>query len=173
MFMAYRLWIIIVFGGLFMGLGAAWTMAERGFEFNIADGHTHFGCMDSTYARRLSEANYKGVLLEMIRDAGLWFSPAWRKHYKQCQQKNVALMETILSISGARMIVDSSKTAVRLKYLLRNRDIEIKVIRLIRDGRAVALTYMDPEEFADAKDPSLRGGGSGGNLPKRCWPSTC
>jgi len=37
------------------------------------------------------------------------------------------------------------------------------VIRLIRDGRAVALTYMDPAGFADAKDPSLRAGGMGGD----------
>ena len=32
MFMVYLLWIIIVFGGLFMGIGAAWTMVERGFD---------------------------------------------------------------------------------------------------------------------------------------------
>jgi len=38
----------------------------------------------------------------------------------------------------------------------------VKVIRLIRDGRAVALTYMNPADYADAKDPGRRGGGSGG-----------
>jgi len=35
------------------------------------------------------------------------------------------------------------------------------VIRLIRDGRAVALTYIDSDNFADAKDPTWRGGGTG------------
>jgi len=71
-------------------------------------------------------------------------------------------METLLSISGGRIIVDSSKIAVRLKYLQKNRNLNIKIIRLIRDGRAVALTYMNPAKFADAKDPAVRGGGSGG-----------
>jgi hypothetical protein len=39
----------------------------------------------------------------------------------------------------------------------------VKVIRLIRDGRAVALTYMDPACFADAQDPDRRAGGMGGD----------
>jgi hypothetical protein len=40
--------------------------------------------------------------------------------------------------------------------------LEVKVIRLIRDGRGVALTYTDPAQFADAREPALRGGGTGG-----------
>jgi hypothetical protein len=39
----------------------------------------------------------------------------------------------------------------------------VRVIRMVRDGREVARTYMDPKRFADAKDPMLRGGGNGGN----------
>ena len=142
-------------------------IAGRGIEFNVANSGTDFGCNGSTYAQRLSKTKYRGVLLEMIRDAGLWFSPAWRKHYQRTQQRNVALMKTVLDISGGKIIVDSSKAAIRLKYLLKNRGINIKVIRLIRDGRAVALTYMDPAGFADAKDPAMRGGGSGGKRPDK------
>ena len=37
----------------------------------------------------------------------------------------------------------------------------MKVVRLVRDGRAVALTYTDPAEYADAASPSRRGGGHG------------
>jgi hypothetical protein len=40
------------------------------------------------------------------------------------------------------------------------------VIRLVRDGRAVALTYIDPENFADATAPELRGGGDGTSRDK-------
>ena len=142
-------------------------MARRGIEFDVANSGTDFGCNGSTHAQRLSRAKYRGVLPEMIRDAGLWFSPAWRKHYRRTQQRNVALMEIVPNISGGKIIIDSSKAAIRLKYLLKNRGINIKVIRLIRDGRAVALTYMDPAGFADAKDPAMRGGGSGGKRPDK------
>jgi hypothetical protein len=137
-------------------------MVLKGIEFDIADSRTDFGSNGSNYTQRLSKAMHRGILLEMIRDVGLWFSPTWHKHYQQTQKRNVALMETVLNISGGKVIIDSSKTAVRLKYLLKNRDINIKIIRLIRDGRSVALTYMNPAEFADAKDPAMRGGGSGG-----------
>ena len=47
-----------------------------------------------------------------------------------------------------------------------NPELDVKVIRLIRDGRAVALTYMDPARYADAKDPMRRGGGMGGDREK-------
>ena len=32
---------------------------------------------------------------------------------------------------------------------------------MVRDGRGVSLAYKNPSEFADAKDPKLRGGGAG------------
>jgi len=136
-------------------------MTRRGIEFDLADSATDFRSDSSIYVQRLSKAMHRGILLEVIRDIGLWLSPAWRKHYQQTQERNHALMEAVLSVSGGRIIVDSSKIAVRLKYLLKNRNLNIKIIRLIRDGRGVALTYMDPAKFADAKDPAVRGGGSG------------
>jgi hypothetical protein len=65
--------------------------------------------------------------------------------------------------TGKNIIVDSSKIGIRLKYLLRIPELDIKVIRAIRDGRGVALTYMNPARFADAGDPTLRQGGMGGD----------
>ncbi|MEM7586030.1 MAG: hypothetical protein AAF560_21750 [Acidobacteriota bacterium] len=32
MFMVYLLWLTIVFGGFFLGGGAAWTLMEQGFD---------------------------------------------------------------------------------------------------------------------------------------------
>ena len=43
----------------------------------------------------------------------------------------------------------------------------MKVVRLIRDGRAVALTYMRPTDYADARDPSLRRGGNTEQIVER------
>ena len=68
-------------------------------------------------------------------------------------------------MTGARVIIDSSKGALRLKYLLPRPELNIRVIRVIRDGRAVALTYTDEWNFADSADPVLRGGGSGQRRP--------
>ncbi len=36
MFMLYLLWVTIVGGGLFMSIGAAWTILEQGFDVALA-----------------------------------------------------------------------------------------------------------------------------------------
>ena len=59
------------------------------------------------------------------------------------------------------MLVDSSKLAHRLKLVRRIDAFDVRVIHLVRDGRAVALTYMDEQTYADASDPALRRGGRG------------
>jgi hypothetical protein len=106
------------------------------------------------------------MLLESFRDTAMSLSPTWRKHLSEIHRRNAALASTISEIMKVEVIVDSSKTALRLKYLLRNPELEVKVIRLIRNGCGVALTYMDPAGFADANDPNLRSGGTGGNREK-------
>jgi len=141
-------------------------MKVRGFEFDLAGAGTDYSAAESWYSRRLLAPMHKGRLFEIVRDAALGLSSQWRRTLPEIHGRNAALAATVAEIAGAKVVVDSSKTAVRLKYLLRNPELDVKVIRLIRDGRGVALTYMDPAGFADARDPALRGGGSGGNREK-------
>ena len=138
-------------------------MARRGFDFDLDRPGTHFASVKSTYAQRLLRPLHRGWMLESLRDTGLALSMSWRRSLPDVQARNAALAETVCEIYGAQIVVDSSKIGVRLKYLLRNPRLEVKVIRLIRDGRAVATTYTDPARFADAQDPGMRGGGVGGD----------
>jgi hypothetical protein len=138
------------------------VMARRGFAFDITDTGTHYSGDGSPYVRRLLRPLHRGPIMEAIRDTALYLSPVWRRRLPDIQRRNVALVESLLEVSGKRLIVDSSKVGLRLKYLVRNPDLDVKVIRLIRDGRAVALTYMEPAVFADATDPERRAGGMGG-----------
>jgi hypothetical protein len=135
-------------------------MALHGLPFDITNAGTHFDA-DGTYALWLLRPLHRGPVLEAVRDAGLALSPRWRRRLRQTQAVNVALAECILSRTRKRVLVDSSKIGLRLKYLLRNPAFDVRVIRLFRDGRAVALTYTDPARYADASDPALRGGGIG------------
>jgi hypothetical protein len=79
------------------------------------------------------------------------------------QLRTAALADVVCRLNGARLIVDSSKLGLRLKYLLRNVHLNVKVVRLIRDGRGVALTYTNAGKYADAREEADRGGGSGRN----------
>jgi len=139
------------------------NMARRGFSFDITDARTAFRSVDTAYTRGLLRPLHRGLLLEGLRGAALRLSPAWRTGLPEIQRRNVAIVETLCELTGARIVVDSSKVGLRLKYLLRNSQLDVRVIRLIRDGRAVALTYTDPANYADATDPTLRGGGTGGD----------
>ena len=136
-------------------------MARRGYAFDIADAGTHFRAVQSLYARRLLQPLHRGPLLEAMRDAALGLSRTWRRGLPEIQRKNIAVMESISEITGGRVVVDSSKMALRLKYLLQSPELDVKVIHLVRDGRGVALSHMEPALFADAKESSLRGGGLG------------
>ena len=134
-------------------------------DFDITRAGTSIFEAKSPYVRRLLAPLYRSAALEWVRDFGLSLSGEWRNQLSSSKQRNLALIESILEVSGAKVVIDSSKVALRLKYLLPLRDLEIRVIRVIRDGRAVALTYTDEWNFADSSDPALRGGGNGQRRP--------
>jgi hypothetical protein len=136
-------------------------MSERGFDFDITNAGTDLAFGAGPYVQRLLRSLHRGPMLEFVRDAALGLSPGWRSSLSRFQERNSALAETVCARTGKEVIVDSSKVGVRLKYLLRNPALDVKVVRLIRDGRGVALAYVDPARFADAHDPGLRGGGMG------------
>jgi hypothetical protein len=139
------------------------AMEAQGYPFDVADAGTDIRTGATPYVRRLLRPLHRGAGWERLRDLALSLSPAWRRQLPRIQRRNAVLAATVCRVRGRSVIVDSSKIGLRLKYLLRTPGIDIKVIRMIRDGRAVALTYMDPAGFADTRNPALRGGGMGGD----------
>ena len=136
-------------------------MAARGFSFDIADARSDLRAVATPFERRILRPLHRGPMLEALRDLALNVSPGWRTRLADHQARTRALVETVLTRARKQVLVDSSKIGLRLKYLLRTPGLDVRVIRVVRDGRAVALTYTDPAAFADAVDPSLKGGGSG------------
>ena len=142
--------------------GVTRDVRETGIEFSLERPGTDFAAAPSTAVRRLLKPLHRGPWFEAARDAVLGLFPVWRSHLPRTQAANTALMRALLVRAGKRVIVDSSKIGMRLKYLLRDPSLDVRVVRLVRDGRAVALTYKDPAAFADSTRPELRGGGMGG-----------
>jgi len=143
--------------------GIKQDMAIRGYDFDISKAGTDIRSGANRYVIKLLRPLHRGVLLERVRDLLLSCSPNWRNNLPIIQTRNQTLLECIAHRTRVNTIVDSSKIGIRLKYLLKNPHIDVKVIRVIRDGRAVSLTYLNPASFADAADPVLRQGGMGGN----------
>ncbi len=143
--------------------GIARRMEANGVSFDVTNAQTALLAHGSAYTNRLLRPLHRNALMELVRDTALCLSPTWHRQRRIFAERNVALMESVAAESGAQVVVDSSKIAIRLKYLLRLPQLDIRVIRLIRDGRGGALALMEPAAFADATDPKLRGGGSGGD----------
>lgn len=142
------------------------AMERRGFpNFDITRAGTSIFEAKSSYARRLLSPLYRGSVMEAVRDLGLALSSEWRHLLSDTNRRNLALIESLLEVNRANVVVDSSKVALRLKYLLKIPNLDIRVIRVIRDGRAVSLTYTDEWNFADSSDPAMRGGGTGDHRP--------
>lgn len=141
-------------------------MRHKGISpFDITDAGTSIFGLDSAYVQRLLAPLHRGTALEAVRDLALGLSGSWRRHLGRTNQRNLALIESVQAATGASIVVDSSKIALRLKYLLRIKSLDIKIVRCLRDGRAVSLTYVDDWAFADSTDPALRGGGTGLKRP--------
>jgi hypothetical protein len=138
------------------------AMRERGIDFHLEKYGTRFWMPDSRIATKLLSPLHRGPALELLRDVGLRLFSRWPSRILEIIRTNEILVEVILEYYHARVFVDKGNLALRLKYLLRIPSFDVKVIRLLRDGCGVALTYMDPAGFADARDPAMRSGGSGG-----------
>ena len=118
-------------------------MAAKGFPgFDITDADLSIHDVENRYIDRLLAPLTRGPVLEGIRDLALHLSPAWRPHLRRIQSRNAALVEVLRGITGAKVVVDSSKVAVHLKYLLTTPALQIKVIHLLRDGRAVTTSML-------------------------------
>lgn len=142
------------------------AMESRGYpKFEITRAGTSIFDAKSSYVRRLLAPLYRGPLMEAVRDIGLSLSSEWRHLRADSNHRNFALIESLLDVTGADVVIDSSKVALRLKYLLQIPGLDLRVIRVIRDGRAVSLTYTDEWNFADSSDPGMRGGGTGSRRP--------
>jgi hypothetical protein len=143
------------------------AMAGHGMKFDIRNSRTSLREIPSRYVQRLLKPLVRGPLIETLRGMLLRASATWRRHLSQWQDRNLTLIDCIAKSSGATYVADSSKIGIRLKYLATLDLANVKVVRVIRDGRAVALTHLKPAEFADATDPGLRGGGSGSSFSNR------
>jgi hypothetical protein len=143
-------------------------MRALGHEgFSIWNAGTHYDTVQSSYARRLLRPLVRDALFERVRSLALRFAPEWPATKTRMLARSVDLVSAVAQTAGVGTVVESSKVGLRLKLLAESGALDVHVVRLIRDGRAVALTYMQPDEFADARDAKLRGGGTGVNQDHR------
>jgi hypothetical protein len=117
------------------------AVEARGAHLDMSNGAADFRRAPTPYLRWLLKPLHRSRPLEWLRGAALAISPSWRRHVVRVQALNAAIAEAVCAITGKDVFVDSSKTGLQLKYLLENPALDVKVLRLVRDGRGVALSY--------------------------------
>jgi hypothetical protein len=128
-------------------------MEERGQPFDIWDADLDFRHNGGGLSDVVLRAVQRGPMLETVRSAALRVLPAAHREMDRVLARIEALVETVLSIQGRGVFLDSSKRPERAVFMSRVPSFRMKVIHLVRDGRAVSWSSMKnlgvgPEEAA-------------------------
>ncbi len=92
---------------------------------------------------------------------GLWLHALFGDDFERLRRATAALYSAIAERSGAGVVVDSSKAPCHLQLLLAVGGLDLRVIRLVRDGRAVAHAWNRRQK----SDPGVAA--EGGTMPRR------
>ncbi|HEX2644182.1 MAG TPA: sulfotransferase [Thermoanaerobaculia bacterium] len=130
-------------------------MEERGHDFDVWDSDLEFRAPDGGVSDVILRAVQRGRLLETAREIGLRTVPKARRELGRLLRRHEDLVRVISRIKGAGTFLDSSKRPERAVYMQRIPAFDMKVIHLIRDGRAVSYSSMKnlgigPQEAADS-----------------------
>ncbi|HYH23147.1 MAG TPA: sulfotransferase [Azospirillum sp.] len=118
------------------------AMAERGYDFDIEDSGLVFRAPDRPLVDALLRFRGRGAAFEALRDVGLMLAPGARRTLAALKARNRDFIEVVTRLRGARVFLDGSKRPERALYLRRTPGLSVKVIHLVRDGRAVACSAM-------------------------------
>lgn len=128
-------------------------MAERGHEFDIWDADLDFRAPGAVLSDIALRAVQRGPLLETARAAAFHLMPRARRELTRVLGRIQALTEIVTGVKGCDTFLDSSKRPERASLMRRFGDFDMRVIHLVRDGRAVSWSNMknlgvDPQEAA-------------------------
>ena len=113
-------------------------MAARGVAFDAWDARLDFRVPTGGLPDTLLAALLRGPLLESARSLGLWLVPEARRQLDITLDRIVRLAEVVTGLAGALAFVDASKRPERVMFMRRDPRLDVRVVHLVRDGRAVA-----------------------------------
>lgn len=126
-------------------------LEARGVACDLRDLDTYFHAPASRVVDALLRARVRGPLFEALRDAGLRVWPGARRELARLVERNRALADVVCEIQGGRVLLDSSKDAVRLELLADSGAFDLRVLHLLRDGRGTANSFRKRDGFPVAR----------------------
>jgi hypothetical protein len=117
-------------------------MRLRYEDFDLANFKTRYVPVSARIRDRLQYAYLRSDILERLRDQVYMRLPRYRVNERVTTERNLALAEAILDVTGKTVLFDASKSPARIGPLYRALGNKLKVVHLIRDGRAVTKSFV-------------------------------
>lgn len=117
-------------------------MAVRGHPFDAWDAQLDFRVAGGGVADVLLRALLRGRALETARAAGLRVVGPARRQLRVTLDRIAAFADVVTGLAGARVFVDASKRPERPMFMRLHPRLDVRVVHLVRDGRAVACSSM-------------------------------
>jgi hypothetical protein len=112
-------------------------MRRRGYnDFTLDDFRLGFDAGRPRWLARLRIGSLRWRAVEDLRDMAFMATGSHRL-LARIAQRNLGFAEAVLEATGATVFVDASKERMRLRYLERYLDADLRVIHLVRDVRGV------------------------------------
>jgi hypothetical protein len=116
-------------------------MQQLGYRFDIRNGDLLFP-YSNALAECLLTARTRGPVFETMREIGVACHPGARALRAEVLARNHAFVQVLTRMKGCGVFVDSSKRPERALHLRRMRGVRMKVVHVVRDGRAVAYSCV-------------------------------
>jgi hypothetical protein len=117
-------------------------MRARGYaNFELEDFRLGFDHTAPAWLGELRTRSLRWDALEQTRDRAFELFGSGRA-MRRIAERNLAFAESVAKISGASTFVDASKERMRLRYMARYLDADLRVIHLVRDVRGVVDSTM-------------------------------
>lgn len=113
----------------------------HGIEFDLENFGTHF-VGNGMLSDKLLYSSLREPLFESMRDFLIGAFGGIQSFRDRVKHANRVLVEILMEKMGGSIFLDGSKDPVRLKYLAQIPEWDIKVIHMVRDGRATSYSYM-------------------------------
>lgn len=117
-------------------------MGERGHPFDVWDSDLDFRARGGGISDVILRAVQRGPVLETARSIGVRVVPGARRELSRILSRIETLAEIVTGIKGSRIFLDSSKRPERAVFMRRIPNFDMRVIHLVRDGRAVSWSNM-------------------------------
>ena len=100
-----------------------------------------------SFIKNLYLHQFPNRLLDSCRDLALSWSQA-KRNTEQAIEKSIGLARILCDMEGINVFVDTSKNPLQIRHLAKRKDIDFKMIGLIRDGRAVMKSVIEKEGYS-------------------------